>query len=148
MPCSDEDLERKAREFLELSLGYGTRHYGQSLNWNEVKLTYVYDRALSLLGHPAVSWPLEEFFYINASDDFFDPLARRLAIEGLLRIGTTDAIETLSSLETLSSDEAILKGELLGYVLSRTESGDHHFSLQDAFESGAIDIAERFLKDP
>ena len=147
VPCSDEDLERKAREFLELSLGYGTRHYGQSLNWDELKSTYVYARALSLFGHPAAIWPLEELHHINASDDFVDPLARRLAMEGLLRIGTTDAIETLSSLETLSSDEAILKRELLGYVLSRTESGDHHLSLQNAFESGAIEIAKRFLKN-
>ena len=148
VPCSDDNLERKARDLLELSLGYGTRRYGQSLNWDELKSTYVYDRALSLFGHPAAIWPLEELHHINASDDFVDPLARKLAMEGLLRIGTWDAIETLSTLETLSRDEAILKRKLLGYVLSRMESGGHHLFLQNAFESGAIKVAERFLKDP
>ena len=147
VPCSDDNLERKARDLLELSKGYGTRRYGQSLNWDELKSTYIYARALSLFGHPATIWPLEELHHINAYDDFVDPLSRKLAMEGLLRIGTWDAIETLSTLETLSRDEAILKRKLLGYVLSRTESGGHHLFLQNAFESGAIEVAKRFLKN-
>ena len=149
VPCSDDDLEREARDLLALSLKsrYGTRHEGKALNWNTPGL--IPARALSLFGHPAAIWPLEELYeesglYVEIGDD---PVARRLAMEGLLRIGTWDAIDTLASLETLSREEATLKRELLGYVLSRTESGGHHLSLQNEFESDAIEVAKRFLKN-
>ena len=165
VPCSDEYLEEKAKELMELSLDlllypvlrsrHGTRRSGQSLHWNEAESAYVYElelaylyaRALALFGHPAAIWPLEVLYDTSNGDGLFDPLARRLAMEGLLRIGTTDAIETLSILDTITGVDGDLKRKLLGYVLSRTESGDHHLSLQNEFESGAIEISKRFFEN-